>query len=221
MKMPGQRTGKNYWMVVQSLANYEITRQKGFTVYGLGTKYRRRAQRMQPDDRMLFYIRDLRKWGAVASVTSTSFEDHTPIWKPGWRGEDFIYRVKIKPSIVLNEEDYIDALVLGPRLEYVKRWPPERWPLAFFDSLHLLPQRDFRLIEGEFKRISSRRRKKPRRVWPKSDAQHPQGRDEPLAEREAVRFEASPDVPGASEATWEPPPGTPLGPLSGEPQVLD
>jgi hypothetical protein len=68
--------------------------------------------------------------------------------------------------MVLNQEDFIDALELAPRLEYVKRWAPEDWPLAFVDSLHLIPQRDFRLIEGEMRRcISSKRRR--RREYPR------------------------------------------------------
>ena len=33
------------------------------------------------------------------------------------------------------------------------------WPLAFYGTLHLLPQRDFRLIESEMKRNISKRRK--------------------------------------------------------------
>jgi hypothetical protein len=74
--------------------------------------------------------------------------------------------VRLTPSIVLDETDYIDALEVGPRLEYVKRWPPERWPLAFHDTLHLLPQKDFRLIEGEMKKIVSRRRGRRRRGRP-------------------------------------------------------
>ena len=68
------------------------------------------------------------------------------------------YSVELSPDIVLKEKDFIDALVLGPRLEYVKRWAPEDWPLAFFDALHLLPQRDFRLIEGEMRRLLPKRR---------------------------------------------------------------
>ena len=151
--------GKNYWMVVQTSENYGITEEMGFTMHGLGAKYRRRAQRMQPDDKMLFYLRDLRKWPAVASITSKFFEERTPVWKPTRRGEDFRFRVKIRPDFVLKEEDYIDGLILGPRLEYVKRWPPERWPLAFQDSLHLLSQRDFRLIEGEIRRIVNKARR--------------------------------------------------------------
>ena len=154
---------KNYWMVVQTPENFEISKEMGFNVHGLRSRFRRRAQRMEPDDRVLFYIEGVRKWAAIASITSRYFEDRTPIWKSTSREDEYPYRVKMSPSIVLKEEDYIDALVLGPRLEYVKRWAPEHWPLALMDSLHLLPQRDFRLIEGEMKRVLGRRRPRGRR----------------------------------------------------------
>ena len=150
---------KNYWMVVETPKNFEISKRLGFTVHGLGARYRRRARRMEPDDRVLFYISGIRKWAATASITSRYFEDRKPIWESNGSREDFPYRVKMSPSIVLDEEEYIDALYLAPRLDYVKRWEPERWPLALMDSLHLLPQTDFRLIEGEMKRVLSKRRK--------------------------------------------------------------
>lgn len=149
--------GRNYWMVVATPEDFEVTRRLGLSISGVGSKYRRRAQRMQPDDRMLFYVTKIRKWTAIATITSTFFEDRKPIWKPSGRGETYPFRVKTKPFIVLEEPDYIDALWLAPGLEYVKRWAPEDWPLAFFDMLHLLPQRDFRLIENEMKRINSNR----------------------------------------------------------------
>lgn len=145
---------KNYWMVVQSPENFEISKKMGFEMHGLGRRYRRRAQRMEPDDRVLFYVSGLRKWTGVASIKSQCFEDHSPVWKSHNGRERFPYRVKLEPYIVLDEEDYIDGLVLGPRLDYVKRWAPESWPLAFMDALHLLPQKDFRLIESEMKRIT-------------------------------------------------------------------
>jgi len=148
--------GRNFWMFVEAPQNFEITREIEFSLFGMGAKYRRRAERMQPQDRVLFYINGVRKWPASATITSTYFEDNSPLWHPTTRGESFQYRVKLKPDIVLDEEDYIDAMILGPRLDYVKRWAPENWPLAFWDRLHLLPQRDFRLIEGEMERITSR-----------------------------------------------------------------
>lgn len=154
---------KNYWMVVQTPDNFEVSKEMGFTLHGLKSRFRRRAQRMEPDDRVLFYVEGIRKWTAITVITSKYFEDYEPIWKTNGRGDEMPYRVKMTPSIVLEEKDYIDALELGPRLEYVKRWAPEDWPLAFMDSLHLLPQRDFRLIEGEMKRVTGRGRPSARR----------------------------------------------------------
>ena len=148
--------GRNYWMIVESPEDFAITKELGITLHGLGPKFRRRAERMQPDDRMLFYVTGIRKWTAIANIASRYFVDHNPIWSPNRRGDTYPYRVKLSPAIVLEEKDYIDALFLAPRLEYVKRWPPEDWPLAFHDRLHLIPQRDFRLIEGEMKRVTKR-----------------------------------------------------------------
>ena len=144
-------------MVAESLENFEISKGLGFTIHGLGNKYRKRAQRMEHGDRVLFYVTQLRKWTLTATITSRSFVEHKPVWKSGRRGDDYPHRVRLAPDIVLDEEDYIDALILAPGLEYLKRWVPEDWPLAFYDKLHLLPQRDFALIEGEMKRIVSKR----------------------------------------------------------------
>ncbi len=145
--------GRNYWMVSTTLDDFEVTQDRGFTILGMGRKYRRRAQRMQPNDQMLLYVKQLRKWPAVVSVTSKYFEDRTPIWNSGPNGDKYMYRVRISPKIVLDEDDYINAMLLAPRMDYLKRWLPELWPLAFFDMLHLIPQRDFNLIEGEMRRI--------------------------------------------------------------------
>ena len=146
-------------MVAESDENFEISKELGFTVHGLGNKYRRRAQRMQPNDRILFYVTQLRKWTLTATITSRSFVERKPIWRSTRRGDDYPYRVRMAPDIVLEEDDYIDARILAPGLEYLKRWIPEDWPLAFYDKLHLLPQRDFALIEGEMRRIVSRQRR--------------------------------------------------------------
>lgn len=177
---------KNYWMFVQTPEDFAISKNLGFTLHGLKSHQRRRAQRMEPDDRVLYYVSSIRKWVASASVTSPYFEDQAPIWNPNGNQDEFPYRVKLKPSIILDEKDYIDARELGPRLEYVKRWIPERWDLAFIDTLHLLPQRDFRLIEGEMKRIvkkghtRSRNRRPKRNTFQKGT--RPSNQTEPTAQ---------------------------------------
>ena len=149
--------GKNYWMVVESLDNHTITQGRGLDVIGFGQPFRRRVQRMQRGDMVLFYVSTIRKWTATATISSEHFEDYAPIWEPTSRGEQYAFRVNLQPDIRLNESQYIDALVLAPRLDYLRRWTPEDWPLAFMERLHLIPQKDFRLIEGEMYRATGRR----------------------------------------------------------------
>lgn len=147
---------KNYWMVVQTPEEFSVSNDRGFDIHGLRYTYKKRARRIEPDDCVLVYVSGIRKWTATCTFTSRYFEDRQPIWNLDGTEDQYPLRVHMSPAIVLDEADYIDALQIGPRLEYVKRWIPEHWPLAFVETLHLLPQRDFRLIEGEMKRITSK-----------------------------------------------------------------
>ena len=197
---------KNYWMVVQSLENFRISKERGFDVHGLTHRQRRRAQRIEPDNRILFYVSGIRKWTATATVTSKYFEDRTPVWKSNGQREEYPLRVHMSPLIVLAEPDYIDALDLGPRLEYVKRWAPEQWPLAFVETLHILPQRDYRLIEGEMKRVKSKRRRRRDRGRGRERSQRQDGkrtsaeRDEAVSEPEAITPTAENEITSEAEA---------------------
>ena len=101
---------RNYWMFVQTERNFHITRQMDFKLHGLGAKYRRRADRMQPDDNVLYYVSDTKRWTALATIRSKAFEDRSPLWEPTRRGEDFRYRVKMAPRLILADEEAIDAL---------------------------------------------------------------------------------------------------------------
>ena len=55
-------------------------------------------------------------------------------------------------DLKINDQ-FMDANLLAPRLEYVKRWNPEDWYMAFQGNLHLLPKNDFVLIEEEMKKL--------------------------------------------------------------------
>lgn len=143
---------RNFWMIISNEENFNITRDLDFTIQGLKSEYRRKVQRVEPDDRLLFYVSGLRKFTATATVTASYQEvDANP-----WRNEGkatWPYRVDIKPEIILEPEQYITAGLLAYRLDYVRRWPPENWYLAFQGNLHLLPKGDFFLIEEEMKKL--------------------------------------------------------------------
>jgi hypothetical protein len=103
-------------------------------------------------------------------VKSEPFEADEPIWNHHHEGELYPHRVETEADVILDESNWIDALQVGPRLEYVRKWAPEDWPLAFVGPLHIIPQKDFTFFEEEFQRVSkkksqskSRRRKKSQR----------------------------------------------------------
>ena len=146
--------GKTYWLLSSTEENFQATRDLGFSVQGVDTRQRRKAVRMAEEDRMIFYISDRRAFAASTTLTSNHFEDHERIWKSHREAEDFPHRVKMRADVVVEEERWVDALQIGPRLEYVRKWPPEMWPLALVGTLHIIPQRDFMMVEGELKRAN-------------------------------------------------------------------
>ena len=154
---------RNYWMIVTSLENFRITRRHGFKVQGLKTQHQRKMQRVEPGDRILYYVGGGRHFSATATAKSHYFEDHTPIWNiegsANWN-----FRVQVQPDVVLDEFEFMDANQLAPRLDYVRKWSPEDWYLAFAQSsLHLLPKKDFMLIEEEMRKVRSKRSPRHRR----------------------------------------------------------
>jgi hypothetical protein len=143
----------NYWMVTISDQNFKVTRQQGWRFQGFTRSQRRKTDRMQPGDRLLFYVQEPRGFGLTAIITAPAFQGQNILWRSHRPDETFPCRVRIRPEVTLSEGQYAEAAELAPRLEYLRRWPPERWPLAFIGELHLLPRRDFELIEGEMRRL--------------------------------------------------------------------
>ena len=136
-------------MINTQRENFEITRERDFDLIGVDAPNSRKASQMAKGDRLVFYIRDDRKFAATATVAGKSFRDGSPIWKHHSKRERFNNRVNIKLDALPSEDDWVDARQLGPTLEYVRRWPPEMWDLAFFGMVHILSKRDFDLLEGE------------------------------------------------------------------------
>ncbi|MDP6823077.1 MAG: EVE domain-containing protein [Dehalococcoidia bacterium] len=145
--------GKTYWLLSSTEENFRATRDLDFSLQGVDTRQRRKAVRMAEDDRMIFYISNRQAFAASTTLTSNHFEDHERIWKTHRESEDFPHRVKMRADVVVEEEKWVDARQIGPRLEYVRKWPPEMWPLALVGTLHIIPQRDFTMLEGELKRV--------------------------------------------------------------------
>ena len=148
----------NFWMINCNEPNFDITRELGFTSQGLKGEYRRKVQRVEPDDRVIYYVTGIRVFTATATVTRGYEETDSSPWitegKTPW-----LYQIGIKPDVVLDNSQYIKAGMLAYRLEYIRQWPPEDWHLAFQGNLHLLSKSDFFLLECEMRKIRDGREK--------------------------------------------------------------
>jgi hypothetical protein len=146
-----------YWMVVSSPDNFRKTRDHGFTVQGLKSRHRRRVETMRVGDRVLYYVTGRMGFAATVTVASPMYEDHTPIWRSARREEDYPWRVHIRADHVLDETEWVPAKEIAYRLDYVRKWPPEHWTLAFQGHIHLLNRNDFAIIEDAIAGSNARR----------------------------------------------------------------
>src|SRR5579885_2400581 len=127
----------NYWLIVTSPENIAITRRLGFTMQGIKSRHRKKAERMQPGDRMVLYATGRQAFAFTATITSPYWEEHTPVWDGRTKGEDYPFRVRIRPAVTLL-----------PELEFPRKWPAEHWQLAFQGNVHLISEADFARIEA-------------------------------------------------------------------------
>ncbi len=153
----------NFWMINCNRQNFEITQRLGFAQQGLKAEYRRKVQRVEPGDRVIYYVSGARVFTATATVTKPYEEVRSTPWikegKTLWP-----YRIGIKPDVVLPSEQYIDAGLIAYRLEYLRKWPPEDWHMAFQGNLHLLSKGDFFLLETEMLKLRDGRDSALRKV---------------------------------------------------------
>ena len=93
-----------YWMIVSSPDNFTRTREHGFSIQGIKSRHKNRVATMHPGDRILYYVTGRMAFAATVTVTSTMYEDHTPIWRTDRREEDYPYRVHIRLDQLLEDE---------------------------------------------------------------------------------------------------------------------
>jgi predicted RNA-binding protein len=138
-----------YWIVVGSPDNFARTAELGFTVQGLKSRHRKKAERMQPGDKIVYYITGRKAFAGVSTIESPYYEDHERIWTSGdpkKAAEDYPYRVRISPDLILPLERAIDAEPVARQMAYVAKWPANNWTLAFQGNVHEIGADDYVLI---------------------------------------------------------------------------
>lgn len=143
-------TETQYWIIVSSLENHHITRDRGFDLQGLKTRQRKKLEYVNPGDKFIYYTTGVKKFAGITTVTDKGFEDHSPIWKSGKgkKQDDYPYRFPIELDIWLDDDEMIDVEPIALKMEHTKRWP-NNWHLAFQGNVHKIEEADYLLIRKE------------------------------------------------------------------------
>ena len=140
-----------YWIVVGSPENFTRTAELGFTVQGLKSRHRKKAERMKPGDKIVYYVTGRKAFGGIATIESPYFESHERIWQSGdakKAAEDYPFRVRISPDVILPLDDAIPAEPVAREMTYVSKWPANNWTLAFQGNVHEIGMDDYQLIRN-------------------------------------------------------------------------
>lgn len=157
-----------YWMLVGTPENWEIISKNGFNLCAMKARRKNYATQVKLGDKVVFYLTKVQSFAGIAEFTSTVIENHSKLFvseKKGRRpgvaslrvrdnsasatgpeGEDYPWRFKIKPEVVLPKEKAVLAQNLKDKLEYVKKWPPAHWKLAFQGNVHIIPKEDYETV---------------------------------------------------------------------------
>ncbi len=142
----------SFWIIVGSTDNFARTKELGFTMQGIKSRHRKKAEKMKPGDKIVWYLTGVKAFGGVATITSPYFEAHDRIWQSGdpkKETEDYPFRFNISPDVVLEESEWIPAEPIARRMVYATKWPAANWTLAFQGNVHIIGEEDFALIRSE------------------------------------------------------------------------
>ena len=140
----------NHWIIVTGTENFARSRDLDWTVQGIKSRHRKKAEQMHAGDTITYYLTGVQAFAGVVEITSDYREERdNPIWvskDPKKDAEDYPFRVDIRPVTILDAADWIPALDLVPHMEHPKRWPAEHWRLAFQGNVHKIGDADRRLL---------------------------------------------------------------------------
>ena len=126
-----------YWIISLTLNQYFKNTGKKKKVQEFPISQKKKVQRMNKGDQFVYYLNDENKFIAASELRSSDFEVVT----------DEALAIKIRKITSLTLTNCVDADQIGPRLEYIKRWAPERWRLALVGPLHIISRNDYDLIK--------------------------------------------------------------------------
>lgn len=145
------------WIVVGGPEIFGKTKELGFTRHGFKSTRRGMAASMKPGDRMAFYITGRKQFAGAVEITSEMVEEHDRVWTSAKKpNEDYPFRVGIRPIVILEEQDWLDAEPYHDRFSWTQKWPRKNWTLAYQGNLHNIPAEDFDLLLADLQKAAKK-----------------------------------------------------------------
>lgn len=137
------------WCLTTSPDNLARTAALGWSLQGIKSRRGPTAEQLQPGDTVTYYVTGAKAFGAVVEVTGSAFEDHEPIWVARKEGEDYPWRFPIRPLVTVEEpEGWVPVVEVLDALAHPRKWPRERWHLAFQGNIRRWPASDAQLVRA-------------------------------------------------------------------------
>jgi hypothetical protein len=139
-----------HWLSSTGPERFELDMGNDFALDGYQEQDFERAIRVEPGDRIVYYIQGWQAFGAVCVARSRVFVE----WRPIWPDKIRPLRFERRPELVLPKEKALPLGLVLPRLSFALGKPKlahTRGPL-FREGLREIPGEDFELIEQEMKK---------------------------------------------------------------------
>ena len=135
-----------HWLLVNSPSNFEITRQRGFDVVGMKTRWKKASTEVQAGDTVFYYLTGAMAIGGETVVTGDVYEAHDTIWPCNHPDEHYPWRMPTKLVTARESDQYLPVKSFIADYEYARKWSPEHFTLAFQGNVHRLNNHDYNLI---------------------------------------------------------------------------
>lgn len=140
-----------YWLSCVTYQRFQADEQHEFAVDGYREKEFGRVLRVEPGDRLVYYIKRLELFAALAEARGRCYVD----WSRLWPDDTYPVRFERRPLLVLSKAQMVPARSLVARLSLARPrggGTPSLGQLLRCD-LRPIPQSDFELIEREMRRL--------------------------------------------------------------------
>jgi hypothetical protein len=145
-----------HWCLTTSPSNLTTTAELGWTLQGLKSRRGPTARALSVGDTITYYVTGAKAFGAVVEVAGGVIEAHDPIWCARQEGEDYPWRFPIRRLAgSADPADWVEVEELLDGLEHPRRWPRERWHLAFQGNIREWPAADASLVRGVLARADA------------------------------------------------------------------